>query len=180
MRTAITFALLMLLPAIGASAQELVPVSALIESPESFDGDVLTIRGEIVGDFGVRSDTVWVQVNDDAYVDRPLLDRDRPAGGNTGIAVRYARDAHQAFGDPGGYGVRGPVVEVTGVFHHLDPESGGLTFVDAVEIDLVSASTPVETPPATGWHVAVGSVLAIVSLALMAQRRDVLGQLSRR
>lgn len=174
------FALLCLfLPATAALGQEELDVSTLLARPDSYDQQIVTIRGEIVGDYGDRGDVVWVQVNDDPYVDQPLAEHERLAGTNTGISVRLSGGIPADFGPPGGYGIRGPIVEVTGVFRDLDPDLGGLTFVEAVEVTLVSpAETFSEPGPDTAAAVA-GAALTALGLLALAHRRDLLRKLTR-
>jgi hypothetical protein len=168
-----------LLPATAASGQEQVEVSTLLSQSDTYDQQIVTIRGEIVGDYGDRGDVVWVQVNDDPYVDQPLAADGRLAGTNTGISVRLSDGIPADFGPPGGYGIRGPIVEVTGVFRDLDPDLGGITFVEAVDVVLVS---PAESFPEPGPDTAAaiaGATLTALALLALAHRRDLLRRLTR-
>lgn len=168
-----------LLPATPALGQEEVEVSTLLAQPDEYDQQIVTIRGEIVGDYGDRGDVVWVQVNDDPYVDQPFAEDERLAGTNTGISVQLSGGVPADFGPPGGYGVRGPIVVITGVFRDLDPDLGGLTFVEAAEVELVS---PAETFPEPGPDTAAavaGAALTAAALLAMAHRRDLLRRLTR-
>lgn len=155
-----------------ALAEDILPVSALIENPDAYDQTVVTIQGEIVGDFGRRGDIVWVQVNDDPYVDTPLVERAGPVGTNTGIAVRYPASMQGDWGPPGAYGIRGPIVEVTGVFRHLDPGTGGMTFVQAAKVTLIEPSRDVAIPGGSPLPVIIGGLLTVGGLVAMSRRRD--------
>ncbi|HSJ28507.1 MAG TPA: hypothetical protein VLB67_09870 [Acidimicrobiia bacterium] len=170
-RILLAAALLMVLP-LTAAAQDITPIAQLLESPDAHDRQVVTIRGEIVGDYGERGDIVWVQVNDDPYVSSPLADGGRLAGTNTGISVRWTGAVPDEFGDPGGHGVRGPIVQVTGVFRDLDPSLGGLTFIDATSVDLVEPARRLSTDGIDTPALVVGAVLTLAGLAAFAHRRD--------
>lgn len=161
-------------PAASASAQEVTEVSNLLALPDEFDQQIVTIRGEIVGDYGDRADVVWVQVNDDPYVDEPLSVNGRLAGTNTGISVRLSGEVPSTFGSPGGYGVRGPIVEITGVFRDLDPSLGGLTYIEATEVELVAPSERLPEPGPSAGATATGALLTVLGLLALAQRRDLL------
>lgn len=164
----------LLAPGMPAAAQETVPVSTLLALPDDYDQQVVTVRGELVGDYGSRGDETWVQLNDDAYVDRPLAATGRLAGTNTGIGLRIRGSIPDGFGPPGGHGVRGPIVLVTGVFRDFDPELGGLTFIDATSVELVESA---QTLPEPGFDLPAalaGAVLTLAGLALLAHRRDLL------
>lgn len=160
--------------ALPAAAQETVPVSTLLSLPDEYDQRVVTVRGELVGDYGERGDVTWVQLNDDPYVDTPSGPGGRLSGTNTGIGVRVPGAIPEEFGEPGGHGIRGPIVEVTGVFRDLDPELGGLTFIEAVEVTLLD---PAEPLPEAGIDLAAaiaGGILTVAGLLALALRRDLL------
>ena len=169
----------LLLPATVAQGQEMVEVSTLLAQADTYDQQVVTIRGEIVGDYGDRGDVVWVQVNDDPYVDEPFAADGRLAGTNTGISVRLTGGVPADFGPPGGHGVRGPIVEITGVFRDLDPDLGGLTFVEAVDVVLVSPARTFPEPGPDAAAAVTGAALTAAALLALAQRRDLLRKLTR-
>lgn len=176
-RAALTLTGLLLLAA-PAAAQEVVPVSTLLALSDEYDQQVVTVRGELVGDYGERGDITWVQLNDDAYVEAPLGRSGRLGGTNTGIGVRISGSVPDAFGEPGRHGVRGPVVEVVGVFRNLDPALGGLTFIEAVEVDLIAPAEPVAGPGVDLPALIAGAVLTVAGLLTLALRRDLLRVLS--
>jgi hypothetical protein len=165
---------LTLLLGLPASAQEVVPVSSLLTLPDTYDQQIVTIRGEIVGDYGDRGDVVWVQVNDDAYVDEPSYEVGRLSGTNTGISVKIDGSIPDDFGPPGAHGVRGPIVLVSGVFRDLDPELGGLTYLEATEVTLLEAArvVPEREPDITA--LVAGALLTLGGLLALAARRDLL------
>ena len=138
-------ALFCLLLAAPAAASDLV---AVLEDPGAWHDRAVTVGGELVGDYGPRGGYVWVQLNDDAYADTPLVERDRPAGLNMGLGVRIPESLFDpAWGSPGRHGIRGPLVELRGVFRHNDPAESGETFIDVTHIDLVAPSRPLQEPP---------------------------------
>lgn len=144
-----------------------VPVSELDADPATWNGTEVTVTGEIIGDYSVRGDIVWFQLNDDAYGATPLGEGGTLQGGNVGIGVRILRSEwSSAWGEPGRYGQRGPIVEVTGTFLHNSPEDQGETFIDGSRVELVEAARPIETPPASAARAIVGGLLALAGLAL--------------
>lgn len=162
------------LAALPASAQEIVPVSSLLTLADEYDQQVVTVRGELVGDYGDRGDVTWVQLNDDPYVDAPSSVEGRLAGTNTGIGVRLQGSVPVEFGPPGGHGMRGPVVEVTGVFRNLDPQLGGLTFIEATEVVLVRPAERLPEPGIDLPAAIIGAILTLAGLLTLALRRDLL------
>ncbi len=128
-------AVLLLAPAAPALAQ--VPVGALLSDPSLYKGEI-TVQGELVGDYGYRSDgTVWTQLNDDSYAREPLLEGGRRTGGNIGIGVRIPADLVDGLDPPGGYRKRGPLVRLTGEWEFHDPNRGGESYLDVKELILI-------------------------------------------
>lgn len=139
-----------------------VTVEQLQHDPTAYAGRTVTVEGELVGDYGFRTEAVWVQLNDDPYVDRPLAETGGLAGSNQGIGVRIPRSLFSdAWGAPGGYGIRGPVLLVTGPFRYNDPAEGGETFIDAVEVRLLEPSRPMRLPPVSPWPTVAGILLTL-------------------
>lgn len=148
--------------ALPAAATE-VSAGELDAAPDGWNGLEVTVVGEVVGDYSVRRESVWVQLNDDPYVSEPLSESGRLQGTNVSVGVRLPSDLFsEAWGPPGSYRVRGPVLAVTGVFRYADPSTGGETFVDAAVIELIEPALALEAPPSE-----MGLLLAaVVMMAL--------------
>ena len=126
-----------------------VGLDELLDSGADHDGEKVELTGELIGDYSVRSDGVWVQLNVDPYVDAPLLETGQLAGRNTGIGAHLPLDVFdETWGAPGGYRQRGPIVTVTAVFLYHDSDLQGDTYLDVVSVTLVETSKPLseETP----------------------------------
>lgn len=122
-----------------------VTVSALLADPEAYTGGPVVVVGELVGDFGRRSDgTVWTQLNGDPYAEAPLRAGGGLAGSNVGIGVRIPGDLWPGFEQPGGYRFRGPVVELTGRWRYHDPGRGGESYLDVTALELLAPPSPLE------------------------------------
>lgn len=133
--------------ALPAAATE-VSAGELDAAPDGWNGLEVTVVGEVVGDYSVRKEWVWVQLNDDPYVSEPLSESGRLQGANVSVGVRLPSDLFsETWGPPGSYRVRGPVLAVTGVFRYADPATGGETFVDATEVELLEPALALEAPP---------------------------------
>ncbi len=160
------------LTAVLIFALSAVPVSELDSDPATWNGSEVTVTGEIVGDYSLRDDIVWFQLNDDPYAATPLGESGLLEGGNVGIGVRIARaDWSSDWGEPGRYGQRGPIVEVTGTFLHNSAADQGETFIAGSEIRLLEAARPIENAQAPVGRAIVGGILAIAGLALYWQGR---------
>lgn len=142
-----------------------VEVAELVSEPSRWDGHAVTLTGEVVGDYGIRGEVVWAQVNDDPYVEAPIPAGGARRGGNVGIGVRFPREVYdESWGEPGGPSGRGPVLEISGVFHHNDPSEGGDTYVGAETARLVEPGAPFPPDPALPTTFLVAAALVIAAL----------------
>ena len=150
-----------------------VTVADLLADPGAYSGQSIALRGELVGDFGERSDgTVWTQLNGDAYAETPRLSGGGLAGPNLGIGVRFPKEVWPGFDSPGGYRERGPVVEVTGVWRFHDPDRGGESYLDATGVVLLDA--PLALEERMRWlplGLGLGFLGAAGAVTLAARRR---------
>ncbi len=149
MRTVVAFsflAVLLVVPAAPAKAQP-VDVSELDQNPLAYDGQIITLEGELIGDYGERGDEVWVQLNDDPYTENPIPGGGVPAGGNQGIGLRIPVDIYDPdlWGPPGSARYRGPLVRVVGRFRYHAAEASGETFVQVTDIELLDPARPLPT-----------------------------------
>jgi hypothetical protein len=149
-----------------------VEVTVLDAEAEAWNGQRVTVQGEIVGDYSVRDGEVWVQINDDDYASEPLIESGTLRGGNIGMGVRIPANIFPgSYGEPGGYHTRGPVVAITGTFRYADPETGGDTFVDAESVVVVEQPRPIEVPAAEPALLIVSIVMIAAGAALWARAR---------
>lgn len=167
---------LLALPALlstTAGDPPVVEVAELDAAAEEWAGRSVTVVGELVGDYSPRSTVVWVQLNDDAYAEAPLEESGRLAGTNIGIGVRMPPVLFDpdAWGRPGGYRRRGPLVEVTGIFHSGGRELAGDTFVDAEEVRLIEPARSLEPSPLDPAPFVIGATAAVAGLAALAWAR---------
>lgn len=162
---------LLLLPARPLHAQT-VGVDELDREPETYNGRLVTLEGELIGDYGHRGREVWVQLNDDPYVDEPIPAGGRPRGTNQGIGLRIPVDLFEPerWGPPGSAGFRGPVVRVVGEFRYHAADVAGETFVQVEDIVLLD---PARALPRGDLGAAgrIGIVLIIAAVVLFAVAR---------
>jgi hypothetical protein len=141
--------------------------------PRLFDGRSVIFVGEVVGDVLRRDGGAWVQVNDDAYaLERgPIGPHRERLGTSSGLAVWLPDGLHETLGDPGRYGRRGDLVQVSGDFLRADPADGGGMAVRARELELLSPSTPVTETLNLPLALAAGGALLLTSVLLVWSRR---------
>lgn len=161
------------------SLAEDTEVAALLARPDDFDGRQVSVTGELVGDYSPRDEGVWVQLNDDPYVRRPIGQGGVPTGANTGIGALIPDRIFDAtdLGPPGRYGRLGPEVTLTGTFTHSDPDLGGETYILVEEMVLIDAAEAYAVPGPDMWLV-VGLALLTVAGAITFIARRLAGQRS--
>lgn len=164
--TALVFvALIAAVPGVATAQDEgVIPVDVLLDQPETYSGKTITIEGELVGDYGFRSDgTIWTQLNDDSYARDALVDGGPRTGGNTGVGVRMPDALAEGLDAPGGYRLEGPLVRATGTWKYHDPDRGGESYLDVSSLDVIEVGRQLEEGP--DWIVLVAG-LAILALSL--------------
>jgi len=155
----------------AAAQEQTVPVTELLTAPARYDGAVITIEGELVGDYGYRaSGIVWTQLNDDSYVRAPLVEGGALTGANTGVGLRIPAAEMNGLSPPGGYRIRGPIVRATGQWRFHDPNRQGETYLDVASLEVIESGKQLEEGP-NGLAVILGAVLVLAAGATLAQRR---------
>ncbi len=156
------------IPAAGAQAAVVVDVGDLLENPVEHIGEV-TVVGELIGDYGFRSDdSMWTQLNDDSYVLDPIQDDGALTGGNVGVAIRIPAEVARRLDPPGGYRVRGPVVAARGIWKYHDPDRSGESYIDVIDLTVVEAGKGLTEHP--DYFVGVVGLVLVVFATLMRRR----------
>jgi hypothetical protein len=168
MRRNTVLGLLVLLVMGLATPAGAIEVETLLGEPDEWNGRAVRVQGELVGDYGRHDGAVWVQLNDDPYVDAPLLETEVLAGGNVSIALRVPTvliEPIMASEPPGGYRRRGAVVAVVGTFLYHDPERYGETYIQVTSIEITEPGRDLPSEPTGPWG-AMGAVLAAIAAGL--------------
>ena len=155
----------------GLAAAQTVPVVALLEDPESYADQLVTVEGELVGDYGFRADGwVWTQLNGDPYAFAPLREGGRRAGTNVGVGVRIPTSLVAGLDSPGRYHTRGPIVAATGLWRYHDPDRQGESYLQILELDVLEPGRGLDQGLNPG-ALALGILLLVVAGALWRSRR---------
>lgn len=159
------------LPVVSPAATE-VGVSELIEAGAEWQGEEVTVEGELVGDYGFRRDGwMWTQLNGDAYVAEPIAEGGVPVGGNSGIGIRMPVELAEGLGPPGRYGRRGPVIQTTGIWKWHDPDRQGESYLEVRSYRVLDPSRRMGEPP--DWRViGIGALLVASMPVLWPQGRE--------
>lgn len=161
----IAAAALVVLPAgtSGVAAQDTTNLSELIADPAAYDGNIVIIEGELVGDYGFRrTGFVWTQLNQDSYAASPVAAGGILTGSNRGIALRLEAELADGLGAPGGYRRRGPIVRATGIWKYHDADRQGESYLDVLGLVPVEGDLPLSDR--MSW-MAVATGLALLAVA---------------
>jgi len=155
----------------AVAQEQIVPVADLLTAPARYDGAVITIEGELVGDYGYRaSGMVWTQLNDDSYARDPLVDGGALTGANAGVGLRIPEVQMAGLSAPGGYRIRGPIVRATGQWRFHDPSRQGETYLDVSSVQVIELGKQLEEGP-NGAAAITGVILVLAGGAMMMRRR---------
>lgn len=106
-------------------------IGDLIEGSMVYDGQVVTVEGEVIGDVMIRRREGWINISD----------------GSGAIGVWGAPDIVGVVKVGGSYKMTGDRVRVTGTFRRADPAQGGELDVHASKIEVVEPGALRPGPP---------------------------------
>lgn len=169
---AFSIAVVLASPAAAQSInRDVVPVTDLLDDGAKYNNTMITVEGELVGDYGFRRDGfMWTQLNDDSYARDAIVDGGPRTGANVGIGVRMPASLGDDLAPVGGYRLEGPLVQLTGVWRYHDPDRGGETYLDVEHLVTIEEGRRLEEGP--DWVVfAFGAALIVVSLVMWRRNR---------
>ena len=131
-------------PPASAEGPERLPVAELIAGETAYDGRLVRIRGEAIGDMMLRGESGWFNLGD----------------GTGTVGVHAPADLLARVVFLGRYNVTGDVLEVTGVFHSACGGHAGETHLEADDIRVLArGSAREETVNPGKLFLAVGLIL---------------------
>ncbi len=156
-----------------ATAAEITSVQ-LIEEPSVWDGRVVTITGEAIGESMARGDEVWLHLNDDAYAESSVADGAALQGYNSGIAVVVDTDDAAAVTVFGDYRHQGDLIQVTGTFNAACAEHGGDMDLHADGVTVLDQGRVLQHAPDTASVIvlALSGIAAAVAIGAFAYQRS--------
>lgn len=155
-------------------APVVVAADELIECPNTYDGALVSYKGEAVRAVLRRGARAWVHLNDDPYALGlgPLHEHRTAVGGNSGIPVSVPVQIADGVTFVGDARHRGDILAVTGIFRRADPADGGGPTIQAQTARITQPGRPVGRPTdrARALTAAALSMTALTA-ALVARRR---------
>ena len=92
--------------------------SELIENPQKYNGKEVVYEGEVIGQIMRRKLGAWVNIND----------------GQNSLGIWAPLDAVEGIEYQGGYGVKGDIVQVKGIFYNACSDHGGDLDIHAISL----------------------------------------------
>lgn len=125
-------------------------LSELVAASKRLDGRMVSFKGEAIGDvIDASGGMKWVLVEEDG----------------AGLSVLMNEEQAKSIVNLGRYGIKGSLVEVTGVYHIADIEQAGELDVRAYQLKVLEPGGPVETPLHL-WKLVVGMIFLVGAVAL--------------
>lgn len=118
------------------SAQN-VKTEELFKDFKSFDGKLVVVEGEVVGDIIYHRSGAWINVNDDVYARKSIAEGNKPQGPNSGIGIWISKKDAKKIRYAGDYFHKGDIVRVEGIFNSNCPEHNGEVDIHARELVIV-------------------------------------------
>lgn len=146
-----------------------VSSTVLIEHPREWEGRVVALTGETIGERMRRGDMAWLHINDDTYAQRNIEEGAELGGYNSGHAVWLPATLAAEVTHFGDYKHKGDTVRVEGTFNRACALHGGDMDIHATALEVLERGHPVPHRFNTGRAV-VASVLLILAAAMYALR----------
>ena len=154
-----------------------VDSGALVENANAWNGLIVTLTGEAIGERMIRGDMAWIHVNDDAYAKKNVEEAGALEGYNSGHAIWLSADLARQIQYFGDYQHAGDIVKVVGVFDAASREHGGDMVIHATSLTIVHPGHPVPHVTHTGRALLAAVMMSLAGvlygLRLSAARRRI-------
>lgn len=152
-----------------------VTATLLIECPRLLGNQPVAYRGEAVRAIIDQGQHAWLHVNDGPYaLERgPLPAHRRPAGTNSGIAVRIPASQASRIDTLGDARHHGTIIDITGTWQTSNPTDAGGPAIRAHHVEVVRPGHRLGPPrsPLRTWTAAITALLAAALTAVAWRRR---------
>lgn len=128
-------------------------ISQLIDKAPNYDGRVVIIAGEVVGDVMNRGDHAWVTMSD----------------GEKAIGIWMKKALAQEIQFKGDYKKLGDQIQVRGIFYQAGIKHGGDLYIDAEEMQITSSGKKI-THQINQDRILAAIILGIATLVLIGLR----------
>lgn len=137
----------------------------ILENPERFDGKEVELTGEAVGIYIRSGNGYFIQLNQDAYIERSISEGGPARGQNLSIAVYLEGESFKKIKNFGDYDTKGDIVSVKGVFRVSCPVHRGETDIHADELRVIKRGYRIKHEINVGFAI-LSTVLFVISVLL--------------
>ncbi|MGC8717994.1 MAG: DNA-binding protein [bacterium] len=133
----------------------------LIEGAKVYDGKIIRIDGEVIGEILNRGEYAWINIYD----------------GSASIGIWGPKELFSKIKFTGDYNTKGDYVEVTGIFRRADPKHGGELDIEALSLKVISVGRKVDHPISyrminmTILSASIATVLGVIWLKLSLNKK---------
>ena len=103
------------------NAENITQINSLVNNMGAFDGQVVTIEGEAIGEAMNRGTYSWINVND----------------GTNALGIWLASPDAERIKTFGDYKHTGDIVRISGIFLKNSPEHGGDVEIDCSSLEII-------------------------------------------
>jgi len=105
-------------------------ITDLIERSKLYDGKIVEIKGEVIGDILDRGKYAWINIYD----------------GSSSIGIWGVKEIFSSIKFKGDYNTKGDYIKVTGIFKRADPKQGGELDIEALSLKVISVGKKIDHP----------------------------------
>lgn len=131
-------------------AQSFTDINELIEKAKEYNGEEVTIQGEVIGESMKRGNYSWININD----------------GTNAIGIWLDSDIAEEILFYGNYKCKGDTVKITGIFNRACKEHGGETDLHSSSLEIVKNGYEVNEQ-ISPVKIIIAVILTIFTLGLM-------------
>ncbi|MDF2888192.1 MAG: hypothetical protein K0R23_2577 [Lacrimispora sp.] len=132
------------------NAQSLTDINDLIEKAKEYDGEDVTIQGEVIGESMKRGNYSWININD----------------GTNAIGIWLDSDIAEGILSYGHYKSKGDTVKITGIFNRACKEHGGEADLHSSSFEIVKNGYEVKEQ-ISPVKIIIAVILTLFALVLM-------------
>ncbi|MCX8082612.1 MAG: DNA-binding protein [bacterium] len=104
-------------------SEKIVPVRALFENPSFYDGKVVTVKGEVIGDIMKEGEAFWINIKDGDFFIGIIIDASNKE------KIKYT----------GRYRIVGDTIEISGTYHLHCPVHYGERDIHTEQFEIVES-----------------------------------------
>jgi len=139
-------------------SSDAVSIRDLFEESQKYDGQMVVITGEVVGDIMRDGENFWVNVGNNGFF----------------IGVVLNAELRNRIGHTGRYNMKGDIIEISGVYHLHCPQHMGERDIHAEQIEILTVGEQQEEFIETG-KVVMSIILGLVTIIFVfyTHRRNI-------